>query len=179
MKTGKLLALGAGYVAGMIVALRFGKDGKNKSMDAIKQDIADIHKNLWTQAEAAIFSEENKQKVAEMRAQAEAEITEFKKDAQKKLRSLAKAGKEKRDEYKAELEALYARRAEILEELRKAALEAIDAGKETSDEAVEKLGKKVEKVSKELRKDLDDTYKTIKKKVSSAKKTAKKAVTKK
>lgn len=164
MKLGKLLALAAGYAAGMVIALRFGKDGKAKNIDSLKKDIEDIHKNLWTEAEAAIFSEENKQKVAELRKQAEAEIAEFKKEAQTKLRNWKKLGDDKRKEVLAEVEALYARRVEILEEAKKTAIEAIDTGKETSEKAVAKLQKKTEKVAAELKKDLEKTFKDLKKK---------------
>lgn len=164
MKIGKLLALAAGYAAGMVVALRFGKDGKAKNMESIKKDIEDIHKNLWTEAEAAIFSEENKQRVAELREMAQKEIAEFKKEAQAKLRNWKKLGAEKKKEVMAEVEALYARREELLEEAKKTALEAIDTGKETSEKAVEKLQKKTEKVVAELKKELEKTFKDLKKK---------------
>lgn len=164
MKIGKFLALAAGYAAGLVVALRFGKDGKQKNIDSLKKDIEDIHKNLWTEAEAAIFSEENKQKVAEMREAVQVEIAAFKKEGQAKLRNWAKLGNEKRQEAMAEIESLYARRAELVEEAKKAAIEAIDTGKETSEKAIVKLTKKTEKVASELKKELDKTYKDLKKK---------------
>lgn len=164
MKLGKLLALAAGYAAGMVIALRFGKNGKSKNVESLKKDIGDIHKNLWTEAEAAIFSEENMQKIAELREMAQAEIVEFKKEAQVKLRNWKKLGDEKRVEVLAEVEDLYARRVEILEEAKKSAIEALDTGKETSEKAVAKLQKKAEKVAKELAKDLEKTFKDLKKK---------------
>lgn len=164
MKLGKFIALAAGYAAGLVIALRFGKDGKTKNMDSIKKDIEDIHKNLWTEAEATLFSEENKQRVAELREMAQEEIAAFKKEGQAKLRNWKKLGNEKRKEAMAELEALYARRAELIEEAKKAAVEAIDTGKENSEKAIAKLTKKTEKVAADLKKELDKTYKDLKKK---------------
>lgn len=169
MKKGKLLALAAGYLAGMVIALKFGKGGKSKGFDAIKKDIEAIHKSLWTETEAALFSEENKERIAEMREAAMKEVEEFKKEATKKLRSLAKAGKAKRAEIKTEIEDLYARRSEIVEDLTKKAIDALDLTVEDSEKAVEKLTKKAAKVAKEVQKELDTNYRTLKKKFTKKK----------
>lgn len=127
---------------------------EKRNMESIKKDIEDIHKNLWTEAEAAIFSEENKQRVAELREMAQKEIAEFKKEAQAKP-ATGKARRREEKEVMAEVECPYARREELLEEAKKTALEAIDTGKETSEKAVEKLQKKTEKVAAELKKELE------------------------
>jgi vacuolar-type H+-ATPase subunit H len=163
MKKGKLVALAAGYLAGMAIALRFGKGGKGKGLSDIAHDIGDIHKNLWTETEAAVFSEENKQRVAEMRDAAKKEIEDFKKEATKKYRELASASKDKAADIRDEVEKLYDRRMEILEKLRKKAADAIDATEETSSSAAEKIARKVEDVAEDLRDELEDVYAKLKK----------------
>ena len=75
--------LGLGYLAGMVVALKFGKDGKKKDLNDLSEDFKGVHKNLWTEAEHQIFSPENRERVAEIKSMALVEITEFKKEAEK------------------------------------------------------------------------------------------------
>lgn len=90
MKKGNLLLLGLGYAAGLLVALKFGKGGQGKDMLALSEDIKAVHKTLWTEAEKKIFTPENREKIAELKSKALAEIADFKKEAEKEIKRLVK-----------------------------------------------------------------------------------------
>lgn len=134
-------------------------------MTEITEEIKELHKNLWTEAEKKIFSEENREKVAELKSRAISEITAFKKEAEKEVRSLIKKGNLKKAEITAEIEKLYQNRAEILESLIEESTHMIDAAKGESEEVGMKLKKKVDSIAKDLKKELSTTFTKIKKKI--------------
>ncbi len=82
--------LGLGYAAGLLVALKFSKDGEKKGISDLTDEIKAVHKTLWTEAEKKVFSEENMEKVAELKTLALKEIASYKKDAEKELKMLIK-----------------------------------------------------------------------------------------
>ncbi len=90
MKKSNVFLLGLGYVAGLLVALKFTKDGKDKDLSTLTEDIKKVHSTLWTEAEKKVLSPENRERVAELKAQALTEIAAFKKTAEKELKALTK-----------------------------------------------------------------------------------------
>lgn len=95
MKKGNMLLLGAGYLAGLLVALKFNKKSPKdleKSFapsedrcSAIGKTLLEIHKNLFETAQETIFSPENKKRIAEYKEQFLVEIDMFQKEAEIKL----------------------------------------------------------------------------------------------
>ncbi len=82
--------LGLGYVAGLLVAVKFADDGKKKTLPELAEDIKAIHKNLWTEGEEKIFSPENRERVAHMKVKALKEIDAFRVEAEKTIADLTK-----------------------------------------------------------------------------------------
>lgn len=165
MKKGNLLMLGLGYAAGLLVALKFGKGGKDKDMKELSEDIKAVHSTLWTEAEQRIFSQENREKIAELKSKALSEISEFKKEAEKEIRKLVKQGKLKKTEIVSEVKKLYDNRAEILENIVTEAKSIADSVKEESEDAGKLLSKKVDSLAKDLKKDLNQKFTSLKKKI--------------
>lgn len=154
-----------GYLAGLLVALKFGKDGGNKDVSVLSEDIKDIHKNLWTEAEQKIFSIENREKLAELKSQALSEIETFKKESEKEIRKLIKQGTLKKTEIIAEVKKLYDNREETIEKLISEAKELAELAKTESEEMGKMLSKKVDSISKDLKKDLQQKFASLKKKI--------------
>ena len=165
MKKGNLFLLGLGYVAGLLVALKFSKDGKDKDLSALAEDIKSVHKNLWTDAENRIFSEENREKISLLKVKALKEIEAFKKEAAKELALLKKKGNVKKEEIVKDLEKLYQNRQEIIDTLVEDGTKIAEEVMETSEEVGTKISKKVVTLAKDLKKQLESTYKDIKKKL--------------
>ncbi len=165
MKKSNVFLLGIGYVAGLLVALKFTKDGKGKDLSTLTEDIKKVHSTLWTEAEKKVLSPENRERVAELKAQALVEITAFKKTAEKELKALAKKSNLKKDELMDEAQKLYDRRAEIIEDLMNEGEKFAESAKSESEDVAKRLSKKVETVKKDLIYDLTDAYKTLKKKL--------------
>jgi len=163
MKKWKLFLLGAGYIAGLLVALKFGKDGKGKDLKALAEDAKAIHTNLFTQAEELLFSEENKARLVELKDSLTKELAKFEKELAKKSKEWKKLGTEKAAVIEQELKEMYENRKEILEDLKEKALEALDEGKEKSVEVLDEVKDRAESFSKEGKKELEKIYKKIKK----------------
>ncbi len=154
-----------GYLAGMLVALKFGKDGGVKNVSMLSEDIKDIHKNLWTEAEQKIFSTENREKLAKLKSQALTEIESFKKESEKEIKRLIKQGMLKKSEITAEVKKLYDHREETIDRIISEAKELAEIAKSESEEMGKMLSKKVDSVSKDLKKDLQQKFASLKKKI--------------
>jgi hypothetical protein len=165
MKKSNIFLLGLGYAAGLLVALKFSKNGEDKNLSELAEEIKAVHKTLWTEAEKKIFSEENREKVAELKARALKEIATFKKEAEKELKALAKKGNLKKEELLAEAQKLYEAREEILENLLEEGVKIADLAKSESEEVGTKLAKKITTLRKDLKKELAETFTKIKKKL--------------
>lgn len=129
MKKTNIVLLSLGYLAGLVVALKFSKDGKGKNLEALAQDIKKVHSTLWTEGEKKILSQENREKIAEMKAQALSEITDFKDTAEKELKALVEKGELKSEELMDEAAKLYDRRSQIIEDLMKEGMKFAESTK--------------------------------------------------
>lgn len=157
--------LGLGYLAGLLVALKFSKDGKNKNLETLSDDIKDVHKNLWTEAEQKVFTSENREKVAELKTKALAEIELFKKDSEKEIKRLVKQGTLKKTEITAEIKKLYDNREATIDSLLSEGKELIEKVTEESEDLGKLLSKKIDSIAKDLKKDLQQKYNLLKKKI--------------
>lgn len=157
--------LGLGYLAGLLVALKFSKDGKNKDMAELSEGIKDIHKNLWTETEQKVFSVENREKLAELKSLALKEIETFKKESEKEVKKLIKQGTLKKAEITAEIKKLYDHREETIEKLVSEAKELAELAKSESEDMGKLLSKKVDSIAKDLKKDLQQKFTLLKKKI--------------
>jgi hypothetical protein len=169
MKKSNIFLLGLGYAAGLLVALKFSKNGEDKNLSELAEEIKAVHKTLWTEAEKKIFSEENREKVAELKARALKEIATFKKEAEKELTEywwhIDEKGNLKKEELLAEAQKLYEAREEILENLLEEGVKIADLAKSESEEVGTKLAKKITTLRKDLKKELAETFTKIKKKL--------------
>jgi acyl-CoA reductase-like NAD-dependent aldehyde dehydrogenase len=165
MKKSNIAIAALAYAAGLLVALKFSKDGKEKNIWDLSADIKKIHANLWTEAEQKILSPANREKVAELKAKALAEISDFKKTAEKELKTLAKQSSLKKDEILVEAQKLYDRRSEIIAELMEQGEDIVESAKSEWEDVAKKFSKKISAVKKDLSKDLADAYKKLIKKI--------------
>ena len=165
MKKWNILLLGLGYIAGLVVATKFAKSNNSKSLEEIGEDLKAIHKNLWTEAETKLFTEENRDRVAHIKAKAIKEIKLFKKDGDAYVKELMKKGDLKKDEIITKLQELYADRETHFETLLSEWKAIIEEALEWGDDAGKKLKKKVESVTKDLKKEFTTSLTQIKKKI--------------
>ena len=165
MKKTNIVLLSLGYLAGLVVALKFSKDGKGKNLEALAQDIKKVHTTLWTEGEKKVLSLENREKIAEMKAQALSEITEFKNTAESELKSLVEKGELKSEELMTEAAKLYDRRSQIIDDLLQEGMKFAESTKSEGEDVAQKLMQKVATVKKDLTNDLNDAYKSLKKKL--------------
>lgn len=165
MKKWNILILGLGYIAGLLVALKFAKPGENKNLEVLTSEIKDLHKNLWTETEKKIFSQENREKVAELKSKALLEIEAFKKDADKEIKRLLKEGNLKKAEITTEIKKLYEKREELIDSLIKETKELAESVRSESEDVGKLLSKKVDSIAKDLKKDLGRKFTLLKKKI--------------
>jgi small-conductance mechanosensitive channel len=165
MKKSNIIIATLAYAAGLLVALKFSKGGENKNLSDLSEDIKKIHATLWTEAEQKILSPENRERVAELKVKALAEINDFKKTTEKELKILAKKSSLKKDEILEEAQKLYDRRAEIIEELMEQGEDIVESAKSEGEDIAKQFSKKIGAVKKDLSKDLMDAYKKIIKKI--------------
>jgi hypothetical protein len=165
MKKSNILIATLAYAAGLLVALKFSKGWENKNLSELSDDIKKIHATLWTEAEQKILSPENRERVAELKVKALAEISDFKKTTEKELKMLAKKSGLKKDEILEEAQKLYDRRAEIIEELMNQGEDIVESAKSEGEDIAKQFSKKISTVKKDLSKDLTDAYKKIIKKI--------------
>lgn len=176
MKKGNMILLGAGYLAGLLVALKFNK----KSPEDLEKDFApsedryntlgknllEIHKNLFETAQDALFSPENKQRIEEYKERFLVELDMFRKESEIKLEEWKKKGFEKKDEVEAELKGLYDRRVELLEEAKQKGLKLLEETREDGMDMIEEGKKVANRVFDQAKKQLDAMYADAKKKLS-------------
>ncbi len=134
-------------------------------MEALSDDIKDVHKNLWTEAEQKVFTIENREKVAELKTKALAEIELFRKDSEKEIKRLVKLGTHKKAEITAEIKKLYENRDETINMLVSEAKELAETVKTESEDIGNQLSKKIDSVAKDLKKELQQKYALLKKKI--------------
>lgn len=170
-----MFLLGAGYLAGLLVALKFNK----KSPAALEKDFAsgddryntlgknllEIHKNLLETTQEALFSPENKKRIEEYKEKFLVELDMFRKEADIKLEEWKKKGFEKKDEIEAEIQDLYDRRMELLELSKKKGLELLEETREDGMDMVEEGKKVTHRVFEQAKKQLDAMYADLKKKL--------------
>lgn len=174
-----MFLLGAGYLAGLLVALKFNK----KSPEDLKKDFAPsderynaigknlllIHKNLFETTQEALFSPENKKLIAEYKERFLVELDMFRKESEIKLEEWKKKGFEKKDEMESELQDLYNRRMELLEQAKKKGLKLLEETREDGADMLEEGKKVTNRVFDQAKKQLDAMYADVKAKLTKKK----------
>lgn len=174
-----MFLLGAGYVAGLLIALKFNR----KSPETLQKDFAssedrystigknllDIHRNLFETFEESIFSPENKKRVAEYKERLLVEIDMFQKEGEMKLEEWKKKGFEKKDELEANLRDIYDRRMEFLEQAKQKGLELLEETNEKGSDMMEEGKIMALKMFEQAKKQLSATYADMKEKISKKK----------
>lgn len=168
--------LGAGYLAGLLVALRFNKKSpedlekdfspSDERCNTIGKNLLDIHKNLFETAQETLFSPENKERIAEYKERFLVELDMFRKESEIKLEEWKKKGFEKRDEVEAELRDLYDRRMELLEQAKKKGLKLLEETREDGADMIEEGKKVTNRVFDQAKKQLDAMYADMRKRLT-------------
>lgn len=176
MKKGNAFLLGAGYLAGLLVALRFNKKspadlekdftpGEDR-YNTIGKNLLDIHKNLFETTQEALFSPANKKIIADYKERFLVELDMFRKESEIKLEEWKKKGFEKRDEVEEEIRNIYDRRMELLEQAKEKGLKLLEETREDGADMLEEGKKVTNRVFDQAKKQLDAMYADIKKKLS-------------
>jgi len=175
MKKGNVFLLGAGYLAGLLVALKFNKKSPKElekeladspeKYKTLGKNLMDIHKNLFDTVEESLFSAENKKRIAEYKERYMVELENFKRESEAKMKVWKKKGIAKKDEVEAELTKLYERRVELMEIAKKRGLELLEEAREGGLDVIEEGKKIANTVFDEAKKNLDEMHKDIKKKL--------------
>ncbi len=171
-----MILLGAGYLAGLLVALRFNKkspadlekefaSGEDRC-NAIGQTLLSIHKNLFDMAEESVFSAGNKKLIKEYKEKLFIELDMFRKESEIKLEEWRQKGFQKKDEVEVSLGDLYNKRAELLEQAKKKGLELLEETREDGTSAIEEGKKVASQVFDQAKKQLDAMYIELKKTLS-------------
>lgn len=174
-----MFLLGAGYLAGLLVALKFNKKSPKElekdfapaedRCNTIGKNLLEIHKNLLEMAQETLFSPENKKRIEEYRELLLKELESFQQEAEVKLEEWKKKGFEKKDEIEAELLNLYNRRMEVLEEVKQKGLSLLDETREEGVDIMEEGKKVAARVFDEAKKQLDIIHADIKKQLNKKK----------
>lgn len=174
-----MFLLGAGYLAWLLVALKFNKKApedlekdftsSKDRCNAIGKNLLDIHKNLFETAQDAIFSAENKKIIAEYKERFLVELDMFRKESEIKLEEWRKKGFEKKDEVEKELQNLYDRRMELLEQAKKKGLKLLEETREDGMDIFEEGKKVANRVFSQAKKQLDAMYADTRKKITKKK----------
>lgn len=174
-----MLLLGAGYLAGLLIALKFNKKSpedlqrefasSDRPSHAIGKTLLDIHKNIFESAQESVFSPENRARIAEYKERFLVELDSFKKDANAKMEEWKQKGFDKKDEMEAELRKLYERRVELLEQAKDKGLKLMEDAKESGMDFAEEGKRLAERTFERAKKRLDDMYADTKAKLNKAK----------
>lgn len=167
-----MILLGAGYLAGLLVALRFNKKspadlekdfapGEDR-YNTIGQNLLSIHKNLFDMAEESVFSSGNKKLIKEYKEKLLIELDMFRKESEIKLEEWKQKGFQKKDEVELNLRDLYNKRAELLEQAKKKGLELLEETREDGTSAIEEGKKLASQVFDQAKKQLDAMYAELK-----------------
>jgi hypothetical protein len=176
MKKGNMFLLGAGYLAGLLVALKFNKKSiedlekdfspSDDRCNTIGKNLLSIHKNLFESTQEALFSAENKKLISEYKERFLVELDAFKNESEVQLTELKKKGFEKKDEVESELRDLYSRRVELLEQVKQKGLKLLEETREDGMDMMEEGKKITNRVFDQAKKQLDAMYADIKSKLS-------------
>lgn len=176
MKKGNAFLLGAGYLAWLLVALKFNKKSPqdlekdftsaDDRYNSIGKNLLDIHKNLFETTQDFLFSPENKKLIAEYKERFLIELDMFRKESEIKLEEWKKKGFEKKDEVEVDLRSLYERRMELLEQAKQKGLKLLEEAREDGTDVIEEGKKITNRVFDQAKKQLDAMYADIKKKLS-------------
>lgn len=171
-----MFLLGAGYLAGLIVALKFNKKSPatlekdfaagNEKYSTIGKNLLDIHKNLFETTQEAFFSPENKKLIEEYKGKFLVELDMFRKESEIKLKEWEKKGFTKKDEIEADLQDIYNRRMELLEQAKQKGLELLEETREDGIDILDEGKKVANRVFVQAKKQLDATYNDVKKKLN-------------
>ncbi len=123
-----MFLLGAGYLAGLLIALKFNKKSpedlekdfvaSDDRYNTIGKNLLSIHKNLFETTQDFLFSPENKKLVAEYKERLLIELDMFRKESEIKLEEWQKKGFDTKDEVEIDIRDLYNRRVELLEQVK-------------------------------------------------------------
>lgn len=176
MKKGNMFLLGAGYLAWLLIALKFNKKSpedldkdfasSEDRYNTIGKNLLSIHKNLFESTQEALFSSDNKKLIEEYKERFLVELDMFRKESEVKLEEWKKKGFEKKDEVESELRDLYSRRMELLEQAKQKGLKLLEETREDGTDMIEEGKKVANRVFDQAKKQLDAMYADMKKKLS-------------
>lgn len=158
-----LFTVALGYVAGLAVAMKYRKEsGQSKldqengsRLDAFLDEVVDIHRSAFrdvsTRVDTFLDGVEN---LDDLRAKIQPMIEKLPEELEAKFGSIARISQEKRDEAKAYLDEIYARKQEHLETAKEKASHFADIA---HDQATTLLA--------DSKKKLDTSYRSLKKKL--------------
>lgn len=165
-KKKSLFLLALGYVGGLAIALKYHK----KTADSLKEElsktdkkcevfwkhIVQIHKSFFAETKEVILSPENMEKLQKYKEKLLVHVDEFKVDAVKKIEELKKKGLVKKEEIEKEIQKLYDRRIELVEQVKEKSSDLIDSalvqGKNYLEEAKSRLEEAFEELKNNLKK---------------------------
>lgn len=134
--------------------------------DAIKKNIVDIHKNLFDTTQEIIFSPENKKIIEKYKEDFFVELDAFRKEAEIKMNEWKQKGFEKKDEAEADLQDLYNRRVELLEQARKKGVKLFTETREDGMNMIEEGKVIANEIFDQAKAQLEIIYKDAKLKLS-------------
>ncbi len=165
-KKKSLFLLALGYIGGIAIALKFHKktatslkeelSKTDKKCEVFWKHIIQIHRDLFFEAKEVIVSPENMKKLEKYKEKLLAHVDEFKDDATEKIEELKKKGLMKKEEIEQEIQKLYDRRIELVEQVKEKSSDLIDnalaQGKGYLEEAKERLQEAFEELKNSLKK---------------------------
>ena len=176
MKKWNIFLLWAGYLAWLLIALKFNKKSpedldkdfapSEDRYNTIGKNLLSIHKNLFETTQEALFSSENKKLIAEYKERFLLEIDMFRKESEIKLEEWKKKGFEKKDDVELDIRDLYDRRLELLEQAKQKGLKLLEETREDGADMIEEGKNVANRVFDQAKKQLDAMYADMKKKLS-------------
>ncbi|MDD2745261.1 MAG: hypothetical protein PHU93_01870 [Candidatus Gracilibacteria bacterium] len=174
MKKGNIALVAAGYLAGLAVALKFNKKPPTIIKDEMNSDdaymnmgknIVDIHKNIFESAEASIFSDANKKRVAEYEKNLMNEVHAFQKDMEVLLLKLEEKGVEKYEEIEAEIHDLYDQRVTFMKRIQEKGIEFVEDVESDGTNLIKEGMNMANQLFENVKNNLDTVYSDAKKRL--------------
>ncbi|MDD2487304.1 MAG: hypothetical protein PHS92_02970 [Candidatus Gracilibacteria bacterium] len=156
MRNRNLCMLGVGYLAGILIATKFIKKDKKKKFDSkfeeLKSDIVQVHKDLFNYLNDNLSTEENKKILNEYKEKISKEVESFRLEAEKFIEELKDKGITKKDDIEKELSAVYEKRMDYIENIKKQAGDLYHEVKDIIMEVVDESKGKIEETYKDTKK---------------------------
>ncbi len=171
-----MFLLGAGYIAGLLIALKFNKKSPedlekdfgatDDRYNTIGKNLLSIHKNLFETTQEFLFSQENKKLIAEYKERFLSELDMFRKESEVVLEEWKKKWYEKKDEVEIDIRDIYNRRMELLEQVKQKWLQLLEETRTDGADILEEGRKLANRTFDQAKKQLDAMYADVKTKLN-------------